>query len=155
MNCIYTRKRSKNYKAYLYCTKYKKEIQLNDCKNCIDKEYKKRKPIKKVSKIPIKQRTSKQAKLERDRFSIFTDDLDACYICKNKKDDLHEIFMGAKRLTSIRYGLVLPLCRLHHLEMHNNTGIRLKWHVLGQSVAMEYYNWDIDKFIEIFGRNYL
>ena len=53
MNCIYIRKRSRKYKQYIYCTKYKKEITFDDCKNCIDKEYKKRKPIKKVSKKRI------------------------------------------------------------------------------------------------------
>lgn len=133
----------------LKCTKLKKEITWSDCKNCKYKEYKKK------EYKPIKKRTSKQAKLERDRFSIFTDNLNVCYICKNKKDDLHEIFMGAKRLISIRYGLVLPLCRLHHLEMHNDAETRLKWLKLGQKKAMKHYDWDIDKFIEIFGRNYL
>lgn len=141
----------------LKCNKLKKEITWNDCKNCEFKEYKKveYKPIKRVNKTPMKQRTHKQARLERERFSIFTDNLDVCYICKNKKDDLHEIFMGAKRLASIRYGLVLPLCRLHHIEMHNDTETRLKWNKIGQKKAMEYYNWDKEEFIKIFGRNYL
>lgn len=141
----------------LKCTKLKKEITWNDCRNCEFKEYKEIecKPIKKVSKTPIKQRTTKQAKLERDRFSILTDNLDVCYICKNKRDDLHEIFMGAKRLVSIRYGLVLPLCRLHHSEMHNNSEMYLKWLKKGQLVFMKHYNKTADEFRAIFGKNYL
>lgn len=153
MNCIYKRKRSKNYKTYFYCTYYKKEIELNDCKNCESKTYKERKLIK-VNK-PIKQRTSKQAKIEKDRFSILTNDLNHCYICRKPKEDLHEIFIGSKRLISIKYGLVLPLCRLHHSEMHNNSEMHLKWLKKGQLVFMKHYNKTADEFRAIFGKNYL
>ena len=69
---------------------------------------------------PIKKKSSKLAKLERNRFSILTDDLEHCYICKRifeqiiPKDDLHEIFGGRNRQISMKMGWVAPLCRTHH-----------------------------------------
>lgn len=52
MNCKYYRTRTKKYKKYGYCTKYKKEVSLF-CKNCEKIEYKEYKSINK--------RTTKQA----------------------------------------------------------------------------------------------
>lgn len=52
MKCLYIRKRTKNYKPYFYCTKYKKEVDIYCYKECNDKEYKKV-AIKKVSKKRI------------------------------------------------------------------------------------------------------
>lgn len=40
----------------------------------------------------IKQKSSKLAKLEKNRFSILTNDLEKCYFCNNKKMELHEAF---------------------------------------------------------------
>lgn len=52
MKCLYIRKRTKNYKPYFYCTKYKKEVDIYCYKECNDKEYKKA-AIKKISKKRI------------------------------------------------------------------------------------------------------
>lgn len=41
---------------------------------------------------PIKKRTAKQNKLEKERFSILTTDFTKCYICGKPKNDIHEIF---------------------------------------------------------------
>ena len=156
MKCIYFKRRSKNYKYFLYCNKLKKEITFENCRGCDLKEYKERKHIR--------QRTSKQAKLERDRFSILTDDLTTCIECGKKycNINLHEIFYGTgKRKLSIKYGLVIPLCSDTCHNQVNSQGIHFdavmlsKWHKIGQKKAMEYYNWDIEKFIEVFGKNYL
>ncbi len=168
MNCKHFKRRSKNYKYYLYCNKLKKEITFDDCRGCEFKEYKQRKPIKVSKPInakkPIKQRTYKQAKLERDRFSIITDDLKICIECGNENSNIniHEIFYGTgKRKLSIKYGLVIPLCSDNCHDQVNMTGIhfdlvmRDKWYLIGQKKAMEYYNWDKEEFIKIFGRNYL
>lgn len=57
MNCKYYRTRTKKYKKYGYCTKYKKEVSLF-CKGCEQIEYKEYKSINK--------RTTKQAKAEKD-----------------------------------------------------------------------------------------
>lgn len=70
------------------CKHTNQEIKLSDCKGCLYKEYKE-------SKVKqIRQRTSKQAKLERERFSLFTDDLEHCIICGKSPVNKHEIFEG-------------------------------------------------------------
>lgn len=169
MNCIYFKRRSKNYKNYFYCSYYKKEIELNDCKNCIKKEYKEIKPIKsykpiKRVKATIKQRTAKQAKLERDRFSILTNNLNKCIECGREhcEINLHEIFYGTgKRKLSMKYGLVIPLCTVSCHNQVNSIGIHFdkqmcdKWVIKGQKKYMKHYNKTKDEFRKVFGKNYL
>lgn len=149
MACKHFRKRSKNYTNYFYCTTFKKKITFNDCKNCKYKEYKKVKPL--VAKTPLKQRSSKQNKLERNRYSIFTNNFERCIECGGKATDKHEIYRGKNRRTSIKWGLVIPLCR----TCHNDPEIEQKWRIIGQQKFMQHYDKTIDEFIEIFGRNYL
>ena len=134
----------------LYCNKLKRDIIISECSNCKYKEY-----LIKTNSIKLKNRTSKQAKLERNRFSILTNDLDHCIICGAKKDHLHEIFFGRNRANSIKYGLVIPLCSMHHIEIHKNKEWQDYWHIVAQKRFMEYYHKSIDEFIEIFKINYL
>lgn len=47
---------------------------------------------KKKETTKIKQKSSKLAKLEKNRFSILTNNLEKCYFCNNKKMELHEAF---------------------------------------------------------------
>lgn len=164
MNCKHFKRRSKNYKYYLYCNKLKKEITFDDCRGCEFKEYKQRKPIKVSKPInakkPIKQRTYKQAKAEAKRFSILTDDLKHCVICGKSPVNKHEIFYGSNRQNSITYGLVIPLCTCeHHVSnvegIHKDKELCREWQIKGQSTFMKHYNKTKDEFIEIFGRNYL
>lgn len=144
----------KNFKQKLnrklYCNKLKREIKTSECSNCKYKEY----PIK-SNPTKLKKRTSKQAKLERNRFSILTNDLDHCVICSSKKDHLHEVFFGRNRANSIKYGCVIPLCSTHHTEMHRNKEWQDYWHIVAQKRFMEYYHKSVDEFIEIFKINYL
>lgn len=144
MNCKNFKIRSKKYKYYHYCTLLKKEINYDDCRNCEYKEYKEYKKMK--------QRTTKQAKLEKERFSLFTDDLDHCIICGKPKDHLHEVFFGSHRRVSIKYGMVIPLCCFHHDLMHKSSELQKIWHIKGQNKFEEIYP-DLS-FIDIFDRNY-
>lgn len=146
-NCLYL-KQKLNRK--LYCKKLKSDIKISECSNCKYKEY-----LIRSNSTKLKNRTSKQAKLERDRFSILTNDLDHCVICGSNKDHLHEVFFGRNRLNSIKYGLVIPLCSLHHMEMHRNKERQEYWHVVAQKRFMEYYHKSIDEFRNIFKINYL
>lgn len=41
---------------------------------------------------PIKKRTAKQNKIEKQRFSILTTDFTKCYICGKPKNEIHELF---------------------------------------------------------------
>lgn len=154
-NCIYL-KQKLNKK--LECKKQKKIINIRDCNNCKYKEYKctefsKNSANRYQKKTTLHNKNAKLAKLERNRFSVFTDDLDHCIICKRKKDHLHEIFFGSNRQKSMRYGFVIPLCTEHHVEMHRNKDWQEFWHVKGQ----EYWKrkiGDREEFIEEFRKNY-
>lgn len=145
--CIYIRKR----KNKPYCSLLNREISLSECKECVNKEYRfpdKGKIVKKVTK------SKKIAKLERNRKSVFTTDLEHCYLCKRKKEELHEIFAGRNRLNSMKYDLVLPLCHECHSLNQNNPFFNDYWHKQGQ----EYFECNIgtrEEFIKIFKRNYL
>lgn len=130
------------------------------CTNCNNKEY----DIPKCTKIlkncaktnnKIKKKSKELAKLERNRFSILTSDLKHCIICGSKKDNLHEIFFGANRVNSMKYGCVIPLCLAHHQEMHRNKEWQDYWHRKCQKKFMEYYHKSINEFIDVFGKNYL
>lgn len=158
--CKYLKKR----KNKPYCNIIKKEITFSLCRECDNKEYKSNNgQIKKKStlkgKSPIKSRTMKNkskklAKLERDRFSVFTDDLEHCILCGKKKNDLHEVFGGRNRLNSIKFNLVIPLCRECHSLNQNNPFFNEHWHKIGQ----EYFECNIgtrDEFLKVFRRNYL
>ena len=134
----------------LYCNTLKKEIKISECSNCKYREY-----SIKLNSTKLKSRTKKQAKLERNRFSILTSDLEHCIICGVKKEHLHEVFFGRNRTNSIKYGLVIPLCSLHHIEMHKNKEWQEYWHIIAQKRFMEYYHKSSDDFIGIFKINYL
>ena len=70
----------------------------------------------------MKNKSKKLAKLEKNRYSILTDDLEHCYLCEAeykyiKRDELHEIFGGRNRRKSIEWGLVIPVCRKCHTKL--------------------------------------
>ena len=132
----------------LYCKKLKSDIMISKCNNCKYKEY-----SNKSNSTKLKKRTYKQTKLERNRFSILTSDLEHCILCGSKKDHLHEVIYGRNRLNSIKYGLVIPLCSTHHTEMHRNKEWQEYWHKKGQQAFIAYYP-DLD-FFKIFKINYL
>ena len=145
MNCKHLKIRSKNYNKYVYCNNLKKEISFNDCKGCSNKEYKVTKPIKK--------RSNKLARAEKNRFSIIVSNLDNCVICGKFAVNKHEIFFGTgQRQISMKYGLVIPLCYQCHLVMHRNSVMQAIWHIKGQEAFEKKYP-DLD-FMEIFGRSY-
>lgn len=129
------------------CKKMKKAITLKSCSDCQFKEY----PIK-SNLTKLKSRTYKQAKLERNRKSLFTDDLDHCIICKRKREYLHEVFPGKNRTNSMKYNLVLPLCSMHHQLIHSDNDLMTYYKKKGQALFENAYP-DLD-FIEIFKRNY-
>lgn len=148
-NCIYL-KQKLNHK--FECKRSKEEICLKDCSNCPYKEYKECTKNQKYC-AKIKKRSSKLAKLERNRFSLFTDNMSKCYFCPNKKDHIHEIFCGRNRQNSMKYGLCLPICESCHSKYQNNFLFNKEWHKKGQAMFNKTYP-DL-KFKDIFKRNYL
>lgn len=147
MKCKNLRIRSKKYERYFFCKLDNKQITLSECKNCSEFDFKRNKPIK--------NKSTKQRKLENSRYSIITNDLKHCYICtekglKNiKKDDLHEVYGGSNRKRSIENGLVVPLCR----KCHQDEEIL---QFLKRFVQLEYEETHTrDEFITLIGKSYL
>lgn len=144
----------------MYCKYLKKKINgevwckrnNQKCYNCNNKEY----VTNCQAKIKLRQKSKKLAKLEKNRFSILTSDLDHCIICGVKKDNLHEVFFGtANRTKSMVWGCVIPLCFAHHTEMHKNIEWQKHWHIEAEKKFLYYYNMTKDDFRKIFGKNYL
>lgn len=92
MRCKHLTVRSNKGTKYYFCRLKKQQLQLTleQCKKCPKFECKMNKQIK--------NKSNKLSKLEKKRFSILTDDLEHCFICKEldesliPKDDLHEIY---------------------------------------------------------------
>ena len=118
-----------------------------------------RKDKRKAESSRIKQKSSKLVKLERNRFSIITKDLEHCYICTKKrmknipKDDLHELLEGKNRQVSMKYGLVIPICRKCHNLVTNDKTLQDKLHKVAQKEFKKHYK--TENFIQIFGQSYL
>ena len=104
----------------------------------------------------MKNKSSKLAKMEKNRFSIFTNNLTQCYYCKAPKDDLHEIFGGCRRRVSMLYGLVLPLCRNCHTRIENDEKTKLEMKKKAEVYWLDTYRpFTVEDFINIFGKNYI
>lgn len=138
----------------IYCKKRKEQITFKDCNCCPFKEYKNYKRLQAKKEYKMKNKSSKLANLEKNRFSIFTDNLDKCYFCPNKKDHLHEIIAGRNRQNSMKYGFVLPLCEKCHRKYQNDVLFNNRWYIICQ----KYFESNIgtrDDFINIFRKSWL
>ncbi len=142
-NCIHLKQKLNHS---LECKKKKKIINIKDCSNCKFKDFPKTKTRPKKS--------SAIQNAERNRFSVFTKDLEHCIICGNKKEHLHEIFFGKNRNKSMKYGFVIPLCFQCHLMMHRNKQLQEAWHIRGQLYWEEHLG-SKNEFIAIFRKNYI
>lgn len=149
MNCIYLKQKLNHT---LVCKKEKCTITLKDCANCKYKEYKNKTNCQIFKEK--RQKSKKLTKLERNRFSVFTEDLDHCIICGSKRDNLHEIFFGKNRIKSMELGFVIPLCYEHHMGMHKYHEWQENWHEKGQLYYEEHLG-SRDDFIREFGKSYL
>ena len=73
----------------------------------------------------MKYKTNKLRKLENNRFSIITEDLEHCILCDNPSIEVNEIFPGRNRINSMKYGLCIPLCKRHHSMYHIDRNMQL------------------------------
>lgn len=103
----------------------------------------------------MRRKSKKLAKLERERFSVFTEDLSHCSYCGGTYQlTKHEIFEGRNRQNSMKYGFVLPLCLECHRKIQDDLEFSDKW----KRKSQEYFEKNIgtkEEFIKKFGRNYL
>ncbi len=145
MKCKYLRIRSKNYNKYGYCTKHKKEVPIC-CKGCNNIEYKQQKPIK--------SRTSKLAKAEKERFSIIYQVLTKCCNCGSKTGiEKNEVFEGAYRQLSIKLGMITPFCKQCHNLFHNDLIFNLTYKAIFQQEYLKTHT--LEEFISIFKQDYI
>lgn len=146
MLCANLLKRSRNLKIVFYCKEYKRDIDYRiDCKNCSKWKIK--------ANTPIRKRTAKQNKIERQRFSILTTDFKKCYICGKPKNEIHELYGGCNRQTSMKLGLCIPICRLCHNRWEIDKDFRKKYQAIGRNKFIELYGYD--KFMQEFKKSYL
>ena len=142
--------RKQKFNGSFECKKTKKIINIKECNNCKFKEYG-------IATKPIKKRTSKLAKLERNRYSVFTNDLSNCFY-HNKECygtiTKHELFAGRNRQRSMKYGFVIPLCHYHHSSVQNNAVLNQYWHNRCRNYWLKNYG-NLDQFIKVFGKSYL
>lgn len=149
-NCTYLKFK---LSRILYCKKKKKEIKIYECSNCQYKEHSKKSGFQQKSPV-ISKKSKKLNKLEQNRFSIFSDNVNKCYLCDSTcKLTWHEIYRGRNRTNSMKYGLCLRLCLNCHDKYQDDKDFNDMWHKKGQTKFNEVYP-DLD-FIEIFKRNYL
>ena len=160
--CIHLKKR----KNKPYCKLLDREITFSLCRECDNKEYKKisadlcRKmqcsaDIKQQKSVKMQNKSNKLASLERNRYSVFSNDTERCYLCGSTyKLTWHEIYAGKNRQNSMRYGLCLRLCLNCHSKEQENDQFNNYWHKQGQL----YWEKNIgsrEEFIKVFRRNYL
>ena len=173
MECKYHKIRTKKGCKFGYCTLFKKQVDLFNCKcenkdtpfrhdlsNKTQKRYnstlKVKTPLcvaKNGVKKQIKKKTTKLKQLEEKRWSILTDKLDTCYVCPKPKDDINEIYEGARRITSIKNGFCIPLCREHHRMFHECYQFALVYKKECQKKYEETHS--REEFIELIKRSYL
>lgn len=131
------------------CKKSKKIITLSECSNCPYKEY------NNIKVNPIRNYTKKRAKAEKERFSIIYQDLTKCAVCGSKQDhiDNNEVYEGAKRGVSMKYGFVIPLCFDCHKRFHNDHEFALIYKKRFQKEFEKTHT--REEFLNIIHRNYL
>lgn len=111
------------------------------------------KPPKTKKKKPktIKKKSSKLVKLERNRYSIITYNLDICYVCKKRRrDNFDEVFGGRNRQLSMKYGLVIPICFKCHRKLTDNPLLKKEIQEEAKQIFIKKYS--EEKFIKEFGR---
>lgn len=107
-----------------------------------------KKDTKSRVKNVIKKKSSKLAKLEKNRFSIITNNLEKCYFCELPREDLHEVFCGRNRQRSIKWGLVIPICRIHHRKITDDEKFNEVMEDIARNIFIKKYG--KEKFLEEF-----
>lgn len=158
-NCKYLKQK---LNRTLECKKQKKIINIKECNGCKYREDKVSTSCRHFVKSnnmsnQIKKRTYKQAKKEKERYSIIYNDLSKCCVegCLTPYYNVekNEVYEGAKRGASIKYGFVCPLCQNHHNQFHNDREFALYYKRLFQLEFEKTHS--RNEFIDIIYCNYL
>jgi hypothetical protein len=82
---------------------------------------------------------------------------DRCFVCGRMDRPLqrHEVFHGAYRTKSKAYGCWILICDYCHTKIHKQDDLtERKLKIIMQHKAMQKYGWSIDRWREVFGKNY-
>ena len=133
----------------LHCNKLKNDIKILECSNCKYKEF-----LIRSNSTKLKNRTIKQTKLERNRFCLFSDNINKCYFCLSTINlTWHEIYRRRNRSNSMKYGLCLRMCLDCREKFQEDKNFNDYWHKKGQQVFIA--NYPKLNFLDIFKINYL
>lgn len=103
----------------------------------------------------MQNKSNKLASLERNRYSVFSEDTEKCYLCGSTyKLTWHEIYSGKNRQNSMKNGLCLRLCLNCHSKEQGDSQFNDYWHKQGQLYWEENIG-SREEFIKVFRRNYL
>ena len=95
------------------------------------------------------------------RYSILMKNMDHCYICGSTENiHIHEIFYGtANRKISIKEGLCISLCSLHHnmskKSVHLCASLDKEIKQEAQVIWQKLYYKTENDFIKLFGKSYI
>lgn len=103
----------------------------------------------------MRYKSKKLARLERNRYSVFYEDLSICMNCGSTyQPTKHELLAGKNRQNSMKYGFIIPLCLSCHQALQNDKEFEDIWKVKAQKYFEENYG-TREEFIKIFRRNYI
>lgn len=105
-------------------------------------------------KTKMHNKSKKLAKLERDRFSVFTDD-DKCFVCDSTYQlTWNEIYRGKNRPNSMEDGFCLRMCLTCHQKYQDDVEFNNYWHRQAQLFFEENIG-SRKQFLNRYRRNYL
>lgn len=92
-------------------------------------------------------------------WSVFTNDMDACYFTGSPMVERHHIYGGANKKRSEQYGFIMPLrYDLHpngaHADKEQSLVIDLELKCMAQAYYEEHYG-TREQFIQEFGKSWL
>lgn len=100
----------------------------------------------------IKKKSNKLMKAEKNRKSIVQKDMSTCFFCDRPAESIHELIGGMNRQTSIKWGLCVGACILHHRILEDNEKIKQKYQALAQDIFVKKYS--LELFMQEFKMNY-
>lgn len=111
--------------------------------------------LKMQNKQKMHLKSNKLAKLERNRFSVFSDNKDECFICKSTYQlTWHEIYAGRNRRNSMEDGFCLRLCLYCHEKNQEDDDFNDFWHREAQ-LYFEKHIGSREDFLSKYRKNYL
>lgn len=101
----------------------------------------------------MRNKTYKLQKLEKNRFSILTNDMEHCYICQSPFVEIHEIYNAGNRKISMKNGFCVPLCHRHHeyvtLNADGSNYLKQKCQMVFEKTHSR------EEFMKLIGRNFI